>query len=458
MLKSHIRKSLSVLLAASMSVSLFSSCKKGDTDFPVLEYPENSTSSVSESQTTDETNELTEISIASPYSEQTIDLLVRLYYAKINGLMPDDVTGADIDTDLLMSFDIPWVVFPKYTSSAGATVSSLTLWDEAGEMPDLVLVEDVKGAIDGGFVVPYDEYLSGNDIINGNSVYPEALLDSVYDGNYYGLPFYQTVMLLVGNTEYIPDSGILPFRSDINEFESYLQEIEDQYGDGELVIFSGGYELLPYLSSSFNGDSRTSYMFLEDLDQTSNIDSCVGYVEDLYDEGLVSDTDVNGADPRISRSACMWITSSGNVDMWNNYYPGSLYYSTIPSASSDSAGIPYATVYSLCLTASCQDKQFASDLAAFMCFDPDAQMLLNRLEPQRGYLPCLSSSALWDIVCDDEVFGTEAMLFEQMLPRAVYCPGSSSALHSSVDTYNMDYFASYEQGERPDYDPEECLP
>ena len=458
MLKSSSRNVISALLILSMSLTALSSCKKGDGEFPELEYPENETTMTTETSTAEEARGLTEISIASPYSAATVDLLARLYYAKLNDLIPDGQTGGDISIDLLQDIDIPWIIDARLTASDGAGVSSLVQWDEEDQMPDLVLVEDISGAVDTGLIVPYDEYLGTNSLISGNSVYPESLLYSVRDGQTYGLPFYETVMLLVGNREYIPDSGILPFRSDTDEFEDYLQDIDDQYGDEDIVVLAGGYELLPYLSSSFNGDSRTSYMFLDDMDLTTNIESSVDYIEDLYDMGLSRDADMSGSDPRIARTACIWVTSSGSIDMWNDYYPDSLYYSMIPSASGESNGIPYATVYSLCLTDSCEDKEFASDFAAFICFDADAQMLLYRLEPQRGYLPCLNSSALWDIVCEDEVFGTEAMLFEQMLPRAVYCPGSSTALRASVDSYNMEYFASYLDGEYPEYDTERLLP
>ena len=458
MLKSRFKNTIAVLLTLSMSVSTLSSCKKGDGDFPELDYPVNETTAVTETSVPEETVELTELSIASPYSATTVDLLARLYYAKQNGLITDDQSGADISIDFLQNIDMPWVIDARLTSGDGAGISGLMQWDAEDSMPDLVLVEDVSGAVDTGLIVPYDAYLSSNDLINGNSIYPEALLYSVQDGQTYGLPFYETVMLLVGNREYIPDSGILPFRSDVREFEDYLEAIDDQYGDEDLVILAGGYELLPFLSSSFNGDNRTSYMFLDDLELTSNLESSVDYIEDLYDMGLTRDTDSTGADPRIARNACIWVSSSGNIDMWNEYYPDSLYYSMIPSASGESTGIPYATVYSLCLTQSCTDKGFASDFAAFMCLDIDAQMLLYRLEPQRGYLPCLNSSALWDIVCDDTVFGTEAMLFEQMLPRAVYCPGTGTALRSSVDSYNMEYFAGYLNGEYPEYEPERLLP
>lgn len=457
MLNSRIKNLISVVLAASMSLSVISSCKKKDTDFPSLEYPENITEQTSDTIPSESSLELTEISIASPYSSETINLLVRFYYAKCNGLLPEGVTGADVTEDYLGSIDIPWGVSSLPTASEGAGISSLIQWDEEGRMPDLVLVQDVEAAVDTGLIVPYDEYLSDSSLINGNSIYPEALLQNSIGGNTYALPFYQTVMLIAGNRDYIPEAGVLPFRSSTEEFEEYLEDLQAEYQDQDLVIFAGGYELLPYLSSSFNGDNRTSYMFLDDMSLSQSVEDSVDYIEELYDRGLTSDTDINGADPRISRTACLWLTSSDRIDMLNEYYPDSLYYSMIPSDSGESLGIPYASVYSICLTDSSANKEFASDFAAFMCFDVDAQMLLSRLEPQRGYFPCLTSSALWDIVCDDEVFGTEAMLFEQMMPRAVYCPGMGSSLQSEVEIYNMNYYASYLNGDNPTYNPEDII-
>ena len=143
--------------------------------------------------------------------------------------------------------------------------------------------------------------------------------------------------------------------------------------------------------------------------------------------------------------------------MWSVYYPDSLYFAMLPSDDAESSGIPYSTVYSMCMSSSCTNKEFASGFAEFMCFDTDALMLLNRVEPQRGYLPCVTSSAVWDIVCEDEIFGTEAMLFEQILGRSIYCPGSSSAFGTSVNNYNRDYFIARSEGDDPTYDLESCL-
>ena len=452
------RKALSLLMTVVMSMATCVSCKKTDDEFPELSYPDQSSAVSEVTADEDELSEpINELLVAVPYSSETVELLAKLYYAKQNDLIEDSANGRDISLDYLDSIEIPWVIRTRQTSGDGAGLASILQWQEDGDMPDLMLVEDIGSVKDSGLICPYDDYLSMESQIDGNLIYPDALIECMFDDGTYGLPHYQSVMLLVGNSEYIPESGRLPFRSDTDGFLDYLRDIRAEGLDEEMVVFAGAYELLPYLTSAFDSDTPTSYMFSEDQDLSGELDSAVDYVGTIYDEGLSAFSDQSGADPRISRSACMWLSSSGSIDMWSVYYPDSLYFAMLPSDDAESSGIPYSTVYSMCMSSSCTNKEFASGFAEFMCFDTDALMLLNRVEPQRGYLPCVTSSAVWDIVCEDEIFGTEAMLFEQILGRSIYCPGPGSAFGTSVNNYNRDYYIARSEGSDPEYDLESCL-
>jgi len=454
----RFKRVISLVTAAVMITTAISSCKKSDNDFPDLSYPDASTT-VSES-ITDETSsasEITELTVAVPYSAETVDTLVRLYYAKENGLLDESFSGADIDIDYLQSIDIPWVVNSIQTSGEGAGVSGILQWEENGQMPDLMLVKDLESVRETGLICPYDEYLSDDTEINGNNIYPDALLECMFDDGTYGLPHYMSVMILIGNSEYIPESGRLPFRSDTDGFLDYLRAISEEDLGDDMIVFAGGYELLPFLSSAFNNDIPSPYMFSDETSDSESLNEAIDYISTIYDEDLSAFSDPGGADPRISRSACMWLDSSGSIDMWSEYYPDSLYFAMLPSADAESSGIPYSSIYSMCMSSDCDNKEFAAGFAEFMCFDSDALMLLYRLEPQRGYLPCITSSTVWDLVCQDEIFGTESMLYEQILSQSVYCPGPNSDLSNSVNNYNRDYFIARSDGEDTDYDLENCL-
>lgn len=458
MIFKRLKRVFSLITAVALISTVASSCKKSDDDFPDLSYPED-TSVVSETVSgTEETTEpLTELTIAVPYSSDTVDLLVRLYYAKETGIIDENYTGDPSDIDFLRTIDIPWIITSRLTTAEGAGLPSILEWEEAGELPDLMLVEDLESVKDTGLICPYDEYLATDSNINGNAIYPDALMECMFSDGTYGLPHYLSVMLLIGNSEYIPESGRIPFRTDTQTFLDYLRDIKSEDLSDDMTVFAGAYELLPYLSSAFNNDVRTPYMFEGETSDPSALNDALDYIDTIYDEDLSAFSDLSGADPRISRSACMWMSSSGSIDRWLSYYPEGLYFAMLPSDNAESSGIPYASIYSMCMSEECGNKELAASLAEFMCFDTDALKLIYSQDPQRGYLPCVTSSSVWDLVCDDDVFGTEAMLFEQIMSSSVYCPGPVSDRASGINNYNRDYFIARSSGDDTDYDLENCL-
>ena len=111
-----------------------------------------------------------------------------------------------------------------------------------------------------------------------------------------------------------------------------------------------------------------------------------------------------------------------------------------------------ASVYPLCVTSDSEFKEFASEFALFLCIDPDALMLIYRLEPQIGFLPLVTNSSVWDVVVSEPTFGTEAMMYEQIMRNNVY-------FHSDdgVIDYCSDFTSSVGTEEEYEFDLGECL-
>ena len=105
-------KRISCLMAAVMVFCcLASSCKKGDDEFPDIVYPDDTTESEISGtvETVDETDTIPEITVASPYSQETISLLSKLYYCKTHDMMGEN-TGDTISLDYLASIDPDYII------------------------------------------------------------------------------------------------------------------------------------------------------------------------------------------------------------------------------------------------------------------------------------------------------------------------------------------------------------
>ena len=76
-------------------------------------------------------------------------------------------------------------------------------------------------------------------------------------------------------------------------------------------------------------------------------------------------------------------------------------------------------------------------------------LLLCRLEPDTGFLPCVKSQDVWNLVAEEPVFGQTASYFYQALDRTLCYPASSDPLYLAV----TDYFASFDGSE---FDAEAC--
>ena len=373
------------------SCLLTAGCNVEDDEFPVLDFPEES---IESSLASDVNSELTsaglqEITVALPLSDETVNLLMKLYYAKNNDLFPAEMSGADISLEYLEAINTPIVVNTVTTTSTGITSDNLTTLRYEGIEPDIYLAGDLNELTQQGLTIALDDYLFNDSSLSSYSIYTDSLEALRIGENHYGLPFYSTVYMMVGSSEYLPDTGVPPFSMSPDELVGFIRSMPAYNNDGT------------YITRVYYSE-QISDLLGDDLTDT------------LEYEGLTSSTDSFGADPRVSRTCGMWIMNSGEFDTWSTYYPDGLYFTMLPSS------VVNAVVYPLCISSTCSDPEFASDFASFLCFDKDAQMLMRRLESLRGFFPPITTRGVWDEMSTDPAFGAQSMLYEQYMSNALY--------------------------------------
>ena len=389
-----MRKRLTVIIALSFVISTIlgtTGCNVEEDVFPDIVFsPESNETSLSSDYSGQIDNGFHELTVALPVNEETVNLLLKLYYAKNNDLFPSEMNGGDISIEYLNAINTPWVVNTVFTTNNGESTETLQALEDEGILPDIFLAYDMNSLISDGIVQPFDQYLSSDESLLSSGIYLNELEALRYGDSHYGIPFYSSVYLLAGSREYLPDDGVPSYSMSADELHEYIRSIPGINSDGSV-----------YITRFYDADSLTPFLG-ED------------YSLMIANEGLSSVTDSFGADPRVSRTCGMWLMNSAETDTWNTYYPDGLYFTMLPSENIN------AVVYPLCLSADSDDAEFAADFAAFICYDRDAQMLLRRLESLRGFFPPVSARGVWDEMSADEVFGAQSMLYEQYMPNAVF--------------------------------------
>lgn len=389
-----MRKRLTVIIALSFVISTIlgtTGCNVEEDVFPDIVFSsESNETSLSSDYSGQIDNGFHELTVALPVNEETVNLLLKLYYAKNNDLFPSEMNGGDISIEYLNAINTPWVVNTVFTTNNGESTETLQALEDEGILPDIFLAYDMNSLISDGIIQPFDQYLSSDESLLSSGIYLNELEALRYGDSHYGIPFYSSVYLLAGSREYLPDDGVPSYSMSADELHEYIRSIPGINSDGSV-----------YITRFYDADSLTPFLG-ED------------YSLMIANEGLSSVTDSFGADPRVSRTCGMWLMNSAETDTWNTYYPDGLYFTMLPSENVN------AVVYPLCLSADSDDAEFAADFAAFICYDRDAQMLLRRLESLRGFFPPVSARGVWDEMSADEVFGAQSMLYEQYMPNAVF--------------------------------------
>ena len=451
------KRLISIVLCMALFCTVFTACNKGDDMFPSISSDTANTDpseSAGETSITGSESEIRQLKVALPYSELTIQCLVAMMYSKNNGLWDSTETGLTIDTAFLSNVATNYVVTNIGSGNTGANLETIRNWKASNEMPDLFLAQDSESAWKAGFTASLNDSVSDNKYLNVQQIYSDALTADSDEGVFYGIPHYCSAQVLIGNPEFIPSKiGKLQTRNTTEELKKYLKSIKKEYSCTPLA---SGYELVPYLGSAFNNDKQTSYMvnaeYSKDKEASKHIvNNAISYVRDLYSSGLSQDL-YSGADPVYSRKAALWVDSSANIKGWSDYYGEKLYFLHLPCKDVTNPGIPYLSTYSLCVAKESLNTDFAAEFAAFISYDPDALLLIYRLEEMTGFMPLTRNEAVWDLVSGDKLFGHMTSDFRQVMDNAVYCPESfDSKLYASTNEYMADHVRRND-----DFDPEKC--
>ena len=447
-----IKFGCAVMTSVVLLAGVVSGCKNKKNDFPAIEYPEDVQTEPSSQNSTDPSEDQTRVSniiVASPYSQNTIMYLSKLYYCKAHDLM-DENTGATVELEYLDGIDPDFIVDSILTSGDGASVENIISWNEGGNPPDIFLTGRVDEMRRQSLIEPLNNYIADNSLYSSGKIYVNALKQVTSGGSVYGIPFYSSVVLIAGNADYIPSTGKLPFKNSNEQFYEYLQTIKSEM---TCVPLSSGYDMVPYINSSF-ADAPCSFMMRDEYRRDkeyalSVIADTLEFANALYSEGLSANQTSDGTNPIYARQAACWVTRSSDIASWVTYYPNKIYLLDLPSAPDADDVTPMASLYSFCVNVESSNKDFAADFASFLALDPDARMLIERLEHQTGFLPSIKSSDVWSYITSDEVFGAAALVYSQSLDNAVYCPPLNDSLYISV----TEYFASYNGGV---FNPEAC--
>ena len=451
-------KAVSLVLCLSLAGALFTGCKKNDDSFPsIFSEREETVPSEETDQTTDVNTggEIRQLEVALPYSDLTIQYLAAMLYCKNNGLWDSQETGLTVSTESLSSVASNYVVTNIGCGSTGVNLDTVKAWKSSGKSPDLYLAQDSSSIYKAGYAETLNDYLADSKYLNAQQVYSGALTADSEDGIFFAVPHFCSAKIVMGNTEYIPaGTGKLQTKNTTENLQTYLEAIRKEHRN--VAGFASAYELIPYLGSAFNNDIPTSYMVCDEyyndkIAAREVINEAASYVRGLYQASLAQDQ-IGGADPIYSRKAALWVDSSANIRAWADYYPGSLYLLHLPCNDATNVGVPYISTYSLCVAKDSESKDFASEFAAFISFDPDAQLLIYRLEDMTGLMPLTRNDAVWELISANEIFGHLAADFHQTMDNAVYCPDSfDSKVFSKTNEYTAEYVKQNDE-----FDPEKC--
>ena len=359
------KRVISLILCGVLTTSVCSCTPKEDI-FPSIDYPsdESTVSDATEESGQVSNGDITRISCALPYSESTVNRLIKYYYGVNNGLISEYVNGNTVDLDLLDSLDIPWIVESVTVSGDGLSPDL----EDQQDLPDIMLVNDILS--NEGCLLPLNDIVAMDPGFGDGNIRIDAFDCCTDNGVIYGIPHYVSFPVLVGNLDFVPEEGRIGYLPSEDELDFYIRTIDSEFADEDIIAFTGA-------DSNWQGELRS-------------------FSDQLYEEGLASDLDGENADPRFARNAAIWPSSSGNASVWEEYYPGNIYYFRLPVFSDGSDDM--ADIYCLGLSRNCEHPVLCADIARFISYDPDALLLIQRLEDPRGYYPLVTDISVWNQV------------------------------------------------------------
>lgn len=186
-----------------------------------------------------------------------------LYYpVQVDGQM------AQLIEDLATQFnsETPGVsVSIDFTGNYSETLDKLTASMIAGNPPDLVILDtpQLLTMIASDMVEPLDDFIfedGGYSYIN--DFFPGFMVNSVYEGKIYSIPFQRSALLMYYNKDHFREAGLNPDRppQTWHEMAEYAQRLTKTDPDGNtrwgILIPEGVYNLAPFiLSNSAHGEN-----------------------------------------------------------------------------------------------------------------------------------------------------------------------------------------------------------
>lgn len=433
----HIRVFALLLVLSVVSCFSFSGCKKVKNDFP--DIPESESKETSQTTATQSVpnTETIELTIASPLSYETCQYLAKLYYAKSKGLLGDGITGENVDLDYLSSIDIPFVLHCVGTAENGCNAATLSQWKNSGDMPDIFLTDSFDQVVDSSFAAPITDHLAENALLSADRVYPELVQEFFKDGKQYGIPYQSSAAVLFCDMEVLHQANInsVSFRQTRSSLLTILSDLE-KLNEEELTVlpFYLAGNMMPYLPCSMYNSAYLSASESDDRSVPAYRDS-FAYVESIIRSGYsyesLSEEKINtlfsGISPLLSRKLGVWSGTTDELMVYDNYMPHTLSMMQLPGIRDDEYTPPLLISYPLCVSSTCSFPKEASDLACFMALDEDALLLTARLQQRQGYLPSVSSPAVWKSIVKNQKYGDFLMQYQDLMDHAITIPTVSNS-------------------------------
>ena len=449
----RIRRRFRLISAVFMTISILFSvaCRKTNNVFPDISE---STTETEETQTSsvDKEESTFTITVASPLSQEACKYLAKLYVLKSQGKLPEGTTGENISLDYLDGVDLPFIVNTLITSRTGCNADNLMKWRTEGTMPDIFLTDSFDSVSGSGLVHSLTEYLASDPLYSTENIDP-ALLSAFYQGsNYYGIPCQASVNLLYCDMEVLNLAGIssVSFRQDKSSFEALLskmQTVNDGEAGRQILPLYQAQNLIAFLPCSLYGSPYLSCSD-ESARREKAMTESLSYIKKLVSAGYAyesldkeeSEALFQGMTPLLSRKVGIWVGSTDEVVIYDNYMPNTLSMMQMPSLNEDEYSAPLITLYPLCVSSSCSHPAEAASFASFLALDEDALLLSARLSPAEGFLPVVKSAGVWKNAVHSQKYGACLAQYQALFDKAIFIPSVTSSEKYQAD---QEYIASH---------------
>ena len=428
-------------LILSFTLPLFG-CRKVTSSFPSIEETTTETTETT-AATTEPLPSTYTISIASPLSYENCIYLAKLYVLKSSGLLAEGINGENITLDYLDSVELPFALNVYSTAETGCNADTLLQWQNAGTMPDIFLTDSFDQAVSGGYALAITNYLSSEPLFSPSNVYPKMVEQSYVDQEYYGIPYQASAHLMFADMEVLGKAGIneIEFKQNKRSFDSILSALAALNVETmEVLPFYLAQGLIPFLPITFSGEEYRSCSDPKTMNLNSWKDS-LSYLKSVVSQNKAYESLdqesayalFQGMSPLLSRKVGVWVGSSDEASLYDNYMPNTLVMMQIPTLDGDDPAPAMLSVYPFCISSTCDHPAEAVRFASFIALDEDALLLTSRLSLREGFLPVVSSGSVWKSAVSAQKYGSYLVQFQNLMQDAVYIPSVTASEQYDAD-------------------------